>query len=89
MKHILKLCLHANGYFDPKERRVMLDEILPFFSTSDMTNAHITVGAVNILLPTGAAPITEPQSQPSDFLPSFFHLWALMARSKTFDTCFI
>ncbi|KAH8878972.1 hypothetical protein GQ53DRAFT_56249 [Thozetella sp. PMI_491] len=89
MKHISKLCLHANGYFDPKERRAMLDEILPYFSTSDMTNAYITVGAINILLPTGASPPTEPQSQPSDFLPTFFHLWALMARSKTFDTCFI
>ena len=67
----------------------MLEEVLPFFSTSDMTHAYITVGAINILLPTGAAPPTEPQSQPADFMPSFFHLWALMARSKTFDTVFI
>jgi len=88
-KHLLKLCLHANSYFDPSERRKMLEEILPFFSTSAMANAYIVVGAINILIPTGAAPVTEPQSQPFDFLPTFFHLWSLMTRSKAFDVAFI
>ncbi|KAK3692978.1 hypothetical protein B0T22DRAFT_436195 [Podospora appendiculata] len=88
-KHLLKLCLHASSYFDPRERRAMLEEFLPYFSTSDMTNAYIVVGAINILIPTGPAPPTEPQSQPSDFVPTFFHLWSLMTRSKSFDICFI
>ncbi|KAK5653291.1 hypothetical protein OQA88_8982 [Cercophora sp. LCS_1] len=88
-KHLLKLCLHANSYFDPKERRAMLEELLPFFSTSAMANAYIVVGTINILLPTGPAPATEPQSQPSDFVPTFFHLWSLMTRSKAFDVAFI
>ncbi|KAK3395044.1 hypothetical protein B0H63DRAFT_63713 [Podospora didyma] len=88
-KHLIKLCLHANSYFDPRARRDMLEELLPFFSTSVMTNAYIVVGAINVMIPTGAAPPTEPQSQPSDFVPTFFHLWSLMTRSKSFDVCFI
>lgn len=88
-KHLLKLCLHANSYFDPRERREMLEEILPFFSTSALANAYIVVGAINILIPTGSVPPTEPQSQPSDFVPTFFHLWSLMTRSKAFDVAFI
>ncbi|KAK0615703.1 hypothetical protein B0T17DRAFT_497395 [Bombardia bombarda] len=88
-KHLLRLSLHANSYFDPRERRAILEELLPYFSTSDMANAYIVVGAINILIPTGAAPPSEPQSQPSDFVPTFFHLWSLMTRSKSFDVCFI
>ncbi|KAL2258721.1 hypothetical protein VTK26DRAFT_7860 [Humicola hyalothermophila] len=89
-KHLIKLCLHANSYFDPKERRAILEELLPYFSTSaNMSNAYIVVGALNVLLPTTPSPPTEPQSQPSDFLPTFFHLWSLMTRSKAFDFNFI
>ncbi|KXX81506.1 Proteasome activator BLM10 [Madurella mycetomatis] len=88
-KHLMKLCLHASSYFDPKERRAILDELLPYFSTSQAANAYIVVGALNVLLPTGPTPPTEPQSQPSDFVPTFFHLWSLMTRSKAFDVAFI
>ncbi|KAM7190799.1 Armadillo-type fold [Naviculisporaceae sp. PSN 640] len=88
-KHLLKLTLHANSYFDPRERRAMLEEFLPYFSTSDMSNAYIVVGLLNAFIPTGPAPPTEAQSHPSDFVPTFFHLWSLMTRSKSFDVCFI
>ncbi|KAK4236188.1 hypothetical protein C8A03DRAFT_35915 [Achaetomium macrosporum] len=89
-KHLLKLCLHTSSYFDPAERRAILEEVLPYFSTSAaMSNAYIVVGVLNAMLPTGPAPPTEPQSQPSDFVPTFFHLWSLMTRSKVFDVCFI
>lgn len=88
-RHLFKLCLHTKSYFDTRERRAMLEELLPYFSTSDMTNAFIVVGAINVLVPTGPAPPTEPQSQPSDFVPTFFHLWSLMTRSKSFDISFI
>ncbi|KAK1752270.1 proteasome activator BLM10 [Echria macrotheca] len=88
-KHLLRLALHANAYFDPAERHEMLTEILPFFSTSAMSNAYIVVAAINVLVPTGAAPPTSPYSQPSDFVPTFFHLWSLMTRSKAFDVAFI
>lgn len=89
LKHMWKLCLQASIYFDPRERRAMLDEILPFFSTSDLQNAYIVVGTLNILLPTTPCPPTEPQSQPSDFVPTFFHLWSLNTRSKVFDNAFL
>ncbi|KAL2021676.1 hypothetical protein VTK56DRAFT_6768 [Thermocarpiscus australiensis] len=88
-RHLLKLCLHANSYFDPRERRAILEELLPYFSTSVMANAYIVVGALNVLLPTGPAPSAKAQCEPSDFVPTFFHLWSLMTRSKAFDICFI
>ncbi|KAI0835070.1 hypothetical protein F5Y06DRAFT_143549 [Hypoxylon sp. FL0890] len=89
VKHLRKLCLYSQLYFDPRERRAILEEILPYFSTSDIQNAYIVIGLLNILMPTTPAPPTEPQSQPSDFIPSFFHLWSLMTRSKVVDNAFI
>ncbi|KAI1380080.1 hypothetical protein F4677DRAFT_250635 [Hypoxylon crocopeplum] len=89
VKHLRKLCLYSQLYFDPRERRTILEEVLPFFSTSDLQNAYIVVGLLNILMPTTPAPPTEPQSQPSDFIPTFFHLWSLMTRSKVVDNAFI
>ena len=89
LKHLWKLCLQSYTYFDPSERRAMLDEILPYFSTSDLQDAYIVVGTLNILMPTTPAPPTAPQSQPSDFVPTFFHLWSLMTRSKVFDITFL
>ncbi|KAJ8112744.1 hypothetical protein ONZ43_g5322 [Nemania bipapillata] len=85
LKHLWKLCLHAQSYFDPKERYVMLEEILPYFSTSDLSDAFIVLGILNVLMPTTPAPPTEPLSQPSDYLPTFFHLWSLVSRSKVVD----
>ncbi|KAI0875776.1 hypothetical protein GGS24DRAFT_271750 [Hypoxylon argillaceum] len=85
LKHLWKLCLHAQSYFDPKERYVMLEEILPYFSTSDLSDAFIVLGILNVLMPTTPAPPIEPLSQPSDFLPTFFHLWSLISRSKVVD----
>ncbi|KAJ9130646.1 Proteasome activator BLM10, partial [Pleurostoma richardsiae] len=88
-KHLSRLCLHTRSYFDPKDRRQMLEEILPYLSMSDTDNAYAVIDAINLLVPTSAAPPTEPQSQPSDFVPTFFHLWSLMARSEHSDIAFI
>ncbi|KAI1319818.1 hypothetical protein F5Y16DRAFT_93876 [Xylariaceae sp. FL0255] len=85
LKHLWKLCLHAQSYFDPKERYTMLEEVLPYFSTSDLSDAYIVLGILNVLMPTAPAPPTESLSQPSDFLPTFFHLWSLVSRSKVAD----
>jgi len=43
------------------------------------------MGALNFLMPTGAAPDEPDQLQPQDYLPTFFHLWSLVNRSKAFD----
>ncbi|KAI1200137.1 hypothetical protein F5X97DRAFT_101592 [Nemania serpens] len=86
LKHLWKLCLHSQSYFDPKERYAMLEEVLPYFSTSDLSDAFIVLGILNVLMPTAPAPPTETLSQPSDFLPTFFHLWSLISRSKVVDS---
>lgn len=88
-KQLLKLCTQAHTYFDPAERRAMLEEFLPFFSVNELPNAYIIVGVLSALLPSHPAPVNEPQSQPSDFFPTLFHLWSLINRSKAFDIFFI
>ncbi|RDW94427.1 hypothetical protein BP5796_00190 [Coleophoma crateriformis] len=87
-KNIAKLCLFAQAYFDPRERKAMLDEILPYFSTSEVSNAFIVLGALNMLLPSHPAPDEPGQLQPPDYLPTFFHLWSLVNRSKSADIIF-
>ncbi|KAH6662387.1 hypothetical protein F5X68DRAFT_218527 [Plectosphaerella plurivora] len=88
-KQLWKLCLHAQTFFDPKDRREMLEEFLPYFSTSDLQDAYIVMGIVNALLPTTPAPESTPESLPQDFMPTMFHMWSLVARSKTFDVFLI
>jgi proteasome activator subunit 4 len=66
----------------------MLEEILPYFSTSEVTGAFIVMGTLNFLMPTHPAPDEPGQLQPQDYLPTFFHLWSLVNRSKAFDVVF-
>ncbi|KAG9243685.1 putative proteasome activator complex subunit 4 [Calycina marina] len=87
-KNIANMCSYAYAYFDPRDRKAMLDEILPYFSTSDTTGAFVVMGALNFLMPTLPSPNEPGQLQPQDYLPTFFHLWSLVNRSKTFDTIF-
>ncbi|ROT36446.1 hypothetical protein SODALDRAFT_335545 [Sodiomyces alkalinus F11] len=84
-KQLAKLCLHAQTYFDPRDRLEMLEEFLPFFSTSDLSDAYIVMGLINTLLPTTSGPRGAPCALPQDFLPTIFHTWSLVARSKAFD----
>lgn len=87
-KSIANMCMFASQYFDPRDRRTMLDELLPYFTTSEISGAFIVVGALNLLMPTQAAPDEVGQLQPQDYLPTCFHLWSLVNRSKTFDVMF-
>ncbi|CAK7270411.1 Proteasome activator BLM10 [Sporothrix epigloea] len=88
-KQVLRLSLHMQSYLDPSDRREMLEEILPYFSTADISNAFIVIGLLTIMVPTTPAPPTAYQSQPSDFLPTYFHLWSLINRSKAVDVSFM
>lgn len=63
----------------------MLEEFLPYFSTSDISDAYIVMGLINTLLPTTAGPPGAPCALPQDFMPTMFHIWSLVARSKSFD----
>lgn len=88
-RHLLKLAMHAQTYFDPSGRKEMLEEFLPFFSTSDLSCAYTVVAAINVLVPTAPSSPSEALSQPADYLPTYFHLWSLMTRSKSFDVFFL
>ncbi|KAI0998040.1 hypothetical protein K3495_g10150 [Podosphaera aphanis] len=88
-KSIAAICAFAPTYFDPRERKTMLEEILPFFSTSDISGAFIAIGSLNLLLPTEAAPDEPDLTDPQEYLPTIFHLWSLVNRSKSLDVMFI
>jgi len=67
----------------------MFDEFLPFFSTSFSEGAYVVVGLLNLLLPTSPAPEDRLDLQPQEYIPTFFHLWSLVNRSKLFDIHFV
>ncbi|PSR78700.1 hypothetical protein BD289DRAFT_376386 [Coniella lustricola] len=88
-RHLLKLAMHAQTYFDPSDRKEMLEEFLPFFSTSDLSCAYTVVAAINVMVPTAPSLPSDALSKPADYLPTYFHLWSLMTRSKSFDIFFL
>jgi proteasome activator subunit 4 len=79
------MCTFTQAFFDPREIPVILDEILPFFSTSFSESAYVVVGLLNLLLPTMPPPEDRPDLLPQVYLPTHFHLWSLVNRSKSFD----
>ncbi|CAI4217446.1 unnamed protein product [Parascedosporium putredinis] len=88
-KQLWKLLVHAQFYFAPRERRQILDEVLPYFSTSDISNAFISIGALGSLLPTTPGPEDALDCEPEHFFPTIFHLWSLVSRSKLTDVFMI
>ncbi|KAF2460186.1 hypothetical protein BDY21DRAFT_281378 [Lineolata rhizophorae] len=89
IRTLTKLCTFAQLYFDPKEIPAMFEEFLPYFSTSFNENAYVVVGLLNLMLPTSPPPEDRPDLLPQQYLPTFFHLWSLVNRSKIFDIHFI
>jgi proteasome activator subunit 4 len=89
IRTLTKLCTFAQLYFDPQEIPTMFDEFLPYFSTSFSEGAYVVVGLLNLLLPTNPAPEDRSDLQPQYYLPTFFHLWSLVNRSKLFDVHFV
>ncbi|KAF2739609.1 hypothetical protein EJ04DRAFT_559532 [Polyplosphaeria fusca] len=89
IRTLTKLCTFAQYYFDPAEISAMLDEFLPFFSTSFSEGAYVVVGLLNLLMPTDVPPEDRPDLLPQTYLPTLFHLWSLVNRSKLFDIHFI
>ena len=86
---LTKLCTFAQLYFDPVAIPEMLKEILPYFSTSFTESAYVVAGLLNLLLPTTPAPAAEDMVVPQQYLPTLFHLWSLINRSRVFDTYFL
>lgn len=67
----------------------MLEEILPYFSTSFIEGAYVVAGLLNLLLPTAPGHPGNEQCLPQHYLPVIFHLWSLVNRSRVFDTTFL
>jgi proteasome activator subunit 4 len=84
-----KMCTFAQIYFDPLELPAMLDEFLPFFSTSFSETAFVVGGLLNLFLPTSSPPVDRLDLLPQQHFPTFFHLWSLVNRSKHMDIHFI
>ncbi len=49
----------------------------------------MVVGLLNLLLPTHPATEEHTELQPQHYLPTFFHLWSLVNRSRLFDVHFV
>jgi proteasome activator subunit 4 len=89
VKTLVKLCTFAQLYFDPEEIPKALEEILPYFSTSFTESAFVTVGLINLFVPTAPAPSEKESLLPQHYLPTYYHLWSLVNRSRTFDVNFL
>ena len=82
---LTKMCTFAQLYFDPREMPAMLDEILPHFGLSFPEEAFVVVGLLNSMLPTAPPASAEDSLMPQYYLPTLFHLWSLVNRSRVFD----
>ncbi|KAI5296438.1 hypothetical protein KEM52_002551 [Ascosphaera acerosa] len=91
IKTLTKLCSFAQLYFDPREIPAMLEEFLPHFSTSFVEGAFVVIGLINLFIPTAPPPGPDPDPKllPQEYLPTYFHLWSLVNRSKAVDATFI
>ena len=88
-KTLTKMCTFSQLYFDPQEILAMLEEILPYFTTSFIEDAYVVAGLLNLLFATQPPPPGRDDLLPSHYLPTFFHIWSLVNRSKVFDITFL
>ena len=86
---LAKMCAFSQLYFDPQEIPAMLEAFLPYFTTSFPEGAYVVAGLLNLLFTT--APPSEGRDEllPAQYLPTFFHIWSLVNRSKVFDITFL
>ncbi|KAL4891888.1 hypothetical protein BDV59DRAFT_181201 [Aspergillus ambiguus] len=89
VKTLTKLCAFIQLYVDPCELPAMLEEFLPHYTTSFSEGAFVVVGLMNLMLPTSPPPDSREDLLPHHYLPTYFHLWSLVNRSKTFDVTFL
>lgn len=88
-KTLNKLCAFAQPYFDPEEVPAMLEEFLPHFTMSFVESAFVVVGLLNLMVPTIPAPKERQDLTQTKMLPTYFHLWSLMNRSRNVDVSFL
>lgn len=85
IKTLIKISSFAQFHFDPEDIPAMLEEFLPHFTMSSTEGAFVVIGLLNLLLPTQPPPPTRSDLDPQKFLPTIFHLWSLVNRSRTVD----
>ncbi|KAL9127967.1 MAG: hypothetical protein Q9217_003258 [Psora testacea] len=86
---LAKMCAFAQLYFDPQEIPSIFEELLPYFTTSFTEGAFVVAGLLNLLFPTSPPPAGRKELLPQHYLPTLFHIWSLVNRSKVFDTTFL
>ncbi|CAL5874733.1 uncharacterized protein PFLUO_LOCUS9034 [Penicillium psychrofluorescens] len=89
VKTLTKLCAFAQLFIDPCELPDMLEEFLPHYTTSFSEGAFVVVGLINLMLPTSPPAPGREDLLPHHYLPTHFHLWSLVGRSKTLDTTYL
>lgn len=89
IKTLTKLSSFAQLYFDPEDIPAMLDEIMPHFTMSFTEGAFVVTGLLNLLLPTAPPPPNRKDLLPQEHLPTYFHMWSLLNRSKSADVAFL
>ncbi|KAK5214463.1 Proteasome activator BLM10 [Exophiala xenobiotica] len=89
IKTLTKIASFSQLYFDPEDTLAMLEDLLPHFTMSSADGAFVVIGLLNMLLPTAPPPPNRSDLVPQQFLPTFFHLWSLVNRSRTVDVAFL
>ncbi|KAJ6016281.1 hypothetical protein N7540_010872 [Penicillium herquei] len=89
VKTLTKLCAFAQLFIDPCELPAMLEEFLPHYTTSFSEGAFVVAGLISLMLPTSPPPADRGDLLPQNYLPTHFHLWSLVGRSKTFDATYL
>ena len=89
IKTLIKISSFTQLYFDPEDIPAMLEEILPYFTMSQTEGAFVVIGLLNMLLPTAPAPSNRSDLNPQHFLPTLFHMWSLVNRSRTVDVALV
>ncbi|GAO52380.1 hypothetical protein SAICODRAFT_114459 [Saitoella complicata NRRL Y-17804] len=81
---LVKLTTHAQSLFGEEQLLPMLKEFLPLYNTTNNADAVMSVGLMNLFLPT-----TFTDTPPQSFVPALFNLWNLNPSSPVMDTLFI
>ena len=89
IRTLTKICTFAQLYFDPKDAYTIFEQILPFFTLSLTENAYAVVGLLNLMFPTAPSETGEIKQLPQQYLPTLFHIWSLVNRSRFFDSTFL
>ncbi|QSL66846.1 hypothetical protein MERGE_001233 [Pneumocystis wakefieldiae] len=86
---IIPIIKKARLYFLPKEIPNILNEILPLFNTSIISDAFIVIGMLNLFLPCHPSPKDDPKLDPQYWLPAIFHLWFLISNLNQCSSIFL